>query len=369
MAKISPLHKVIDDGRWAAERLLGRLIILAHAAFLDAGFVAAADAAADQENSVRLPSEVGRTAAALPLRYAAPQLLHRPDAAAAAVALKLRVHGRRHLVFYVRVDGLADLWVAEEDAYCFCVDALAAARLLAGGLDATARALRRDPALGALWGALTDGLVRRALADLCARSGVPLGRTLLSLPTDAMAAILSRLEDGEDLMVVECTCTALRRLVAELDAVLWKPMYEDVVDARRFAGVVRADDESPEMSWKERFTAAIHRPIPINIGPHAATVNLAWLLDLEAAIVEMWHNDHVPVPPQHPVVPLSDDDRSDSPELPPESVPRRRRRQWRAMPRDFSHGRALVHGGHNNQRRGGAGAVHSPSSRYRWSRR
>ncbi|EAY85328.1 hypothetical protein OsI_06706 [Oryza sativa Indica Group] len=170
-------------------------------------------------------------------------------------------------------------------------------------------------------------------------------------------------------MVVECTCTALRRLVAELDAVLWKPMYEDVVDARRFAGVVRADDESPEMSWKERFTAAIHRPIPINIGPHAATVNLAWLLDLEAAIVEMWHNDHVPVPPQHPVVPLSDDDRSDSPELPPESVPRRRRRQWRAMPRDFSHGRALVHGGHNNQRRGGAGAVHSPSSRYRWSRR
>uniref|UniRef100_A0A0D9YQ99 Uncharacterized protein n=1 Tax=Oryza glumipatula TaxID=40148 RepID=A0A0D9YQ99_9ORYZ len=76
-------------------------------------------------------------------------------------------------------------------------------------------------------------------------------------------------------------------------------------------------------------------------GRRRATVNLAWLLDLETAIVEMWHNDHLPVPPPDPVVPLSDDDRSDSPELPPESVPRRRRRQWRVMPRDFSQGRAL----------------------------
>uniref|UniRef100_A0A0E0JYB3 F-box domain-containing protein n=1 Tax=Oryza punctata TaxID=4537 RepID=A0A0E0JYB3_ORYPU len=364
MAKISPLHRVIDDGRWAAERLLGRLIILAHAAFLDAGFVAAA--AADEENSVRLPPQVGRTASALPLRYAAPQLLHRPDAP--AVALRLHPHGRRHLIFYVRV-GFTDLWL--DDAYCFCLDALAAARLLAGGLDATARALRRDPPLSALWGALTDGLCRRALADLCAKNGVPLDRTFMSLSADAMAEILARLEDGEDLMVVECTCTALRRLVAERDAMLWKPMYEDLVVGRNIAGVV-GTDEAPEMSWKERYTAAISRPIPVSIGRRATTVNLARLLRVASAIVRMWHNNHLSVlPPQDPVVPfVSDDDRSDSPELPPESVPHHRRR-WRAMPRDVCHGRALVHGGlgHNNQRRGGAGAVHSPSSRYRWSHR
>ncbi|CAN6294000.1 unnamed protein product [Urochloa humidicola] len=38
MAKYSPLHKVTDDARWDAEDLFGRLCILAHAAFLYAGF-------------------------------------------------------------------------------------------------------------------------------------------------------------------------------------------------------------------------------------------------------------------------------------------------------------------------------------------
>ncbi|KAF0929346.1 hypothetical protein E2562_019927 [Oryza meyeriana var. granulata] len=176
MAKISPLLTVIDAGRWAAERRLGRLVLLTHATFLEAGFLAAG---ADEENSVRLPTQVGRTASALPLRYTAPQLLHRPDAA--TVALRVRAHGR-NLVFYVCVK-FGNLWL---DTYWICLDALAAARLLTGGLDGTARALVRDARLAALWSALTDGLCRRVLVDLCAKNGVAVDPdpSFVSLPCD-----------------------------------------------------------------------------------------------------------------------------------------------------------------------------------------
>ncbi|KAF0933764.1 hypothetical protein E2562_019232 [Oryza meyeriana var. granulata] len=213
------------------------------------------------------------TASALPLRYAAPQLLHRPDAV--AVALRLCAHGRRHLVFYVCIK-FTHLWL---DTYWFCLDALAAAPLLTSGLDATAPALRRDQPLAALWRALTDGLRRRVLADLCAKNGVPLEPTFTSLPGDIIAAILARLADGEDLARVESTCTVLRRLVTERDAMLWKPRYEDLLVQRQIAGV--GTNKSPSMSWKERYMATILLPIPITIGSHATTTCFAYLRELE----------------------------------------------------------------------------------------
>ncbi|KAF0905715.1 hypothetical protein E2562_008793 [Oryza meyeriana var. granulata] len=221
MAKISPLHRVIGAARWEGERLLGCLVILAHTAFLDAGFVPAGNH--DDENSIRLPSKVGRTASSLPLRYAVPQLLHRPDAA--AVQLRLLVHGR-NLVFYVsitRTSMFRDPWL---DTYWICLDALAAAALLSGGLD--------------------DRLCRRVLVDLCARNGVTLEPTFISLPGDVKAAILARLAGDEDLARVECTCTGLRCLVAERDATLWKPRYEKLLVAG-----VGWDETTPEMGWKE----------------------------------------------------------------------------------------------------------------------
>uniref|UniRef100_J3N0Q4 F-box domain-containing protein n=1 Tax=Oryza brachyantha TaxID=4533 RepID=J3N0Q4_ORYBR len=213
MAKTSPLHRVIDAARWAAELLLGRLVVLAHAAFLDAGF---------------MPADVGRTASGLTLRYTAPQLLHRPDAA--TVALRLCAQGRS-LVLYVCVES-GKPWL---DTYWVNLDALAAARLLSGGLDDTARALTRDARLAALWGALTEKLFRRVLVDLCANSGVPLvpDPSFMSLPCDLKAAILERLAGGDDLARVECTCTGLRRLVAERDAALWKPRPEHLVAQRK----------------------------------------------------------------------------------------------------------------------------------------
>ncbi|KAF7088564.1 hypothetical protein CFC21_091658 [Triticum aestivum] len=180
MSKTSPLHRVIDAGQWDAERLLGRLIIVVHAAFLDAGFVPATAAAKDPEQG-RISKQQGATASTLSLRYAVPQL--RQDTGAAA--LRMFAHGR-HVVFYVRGDRrLGTYWV--------CVDALAAARYLSYGLDDTARALRRDAQAAALWGALADGLCRRVLAAMCRENGVALEPTFMSLPGDAKAAILARI--------------------------------------------------------------------------------------------------------------------------------------------------------------------------------
>lgn len=151
MAKMnSPLHRVIDARRWDGELLLGRLFILFHAAFVDAGF---------------LPSAAAATASTLSLRYLVPlqQLL-------AAVALRVRAYGR-HVVFYVGpfyVDTSSVVSGAGSSDYLWaCVDAFAAAPFLSGGLDGTARALRNDPLVAALWRELAQGLSCRVLREIC----------------------------------------------------------------------------------------------------------------------------------------------------------------------------------------------------------
>ncbi|GJN14180.1 hypothetical protein PR202_gb00969 [Eleusine coracana subsp. coracana] len=59
----------------------------------------------------------------------------------------------------------------------------------------------------------------------------------MPLPGDVKAEILAR---------VERTCTALRRIVAERDRQLWKPK-------RDVLGYTIEADDSPEMSWRERY--------------------------------------------------------------------------------------------------------------------
>ncbi|XBH97667.1 hypothetical protein VPH35_127311 [Triticum aestivum] len=204
MAEISPLHRVIDAARWDAERLLGRLIILVHAAFLDTGFVLHADSVL---KSVRVPVEADATASNLSLVYAA------SSRRGAAVPLHMRAQGM-HIVFYVCMPRLGQnqgLLV-----HLVCVDARAAAPLLSCSLDDTARALTDDACtMGALWREITEKLCRSALA-LCS------GNAFLSLPVDVMLEILARLNVGLDLLRVASTCTWLWCLVADHDCELWK---------------------------------------------------------------------------------------------------------------------------------------------------
>uniref|UniRef100_J3N0Q3 F-box domain-containing protein n=1 Tax=Oryza brachyantha TaxID=4533 RepID=J3N0Q3_ORYBR len=369
MAKTSPLHRVIGAARWDAERPLGRLVVLAHAAFLDAGFVPTGAADDDDEllfpifcgngeSAVQLPRKVGRTASSLPLRYVVPQLRRRsPDMA--AVQLRLCAPGR-YLVFYVSVAragmfGFGRPWF---DTYWICLDALAAAPLLSGGLDDAARALRRDARLDALWSALTDTLCRRVLVDLCARNGVTLEPTLMSLPGDAVAAILARLPDDEDLAMVECTCAGLRRLVAEHDATLWKPRYEKVPPFLQLLGV--GDEEPTKVRWKKRCMAVRRWPFLAHfVSTRERRRRPSLVLWLDPWPRRMYSFIRFRPPFRSPEPPEEKDT----------VVPRRRRRRSRAMAREASHhGHALVPGGQKKMRHG-AGAVHSPSSRFRWKHR
>lgn len=65
----------------------------------------------------------------------------------------------------------------------------------------------------------------------------------MSLPDDLIAAVLSRLTGGGDhLAVVECTCSKLRRLVADRDGGLWRTMYVNKV-RRVSEAVVRGRGE------------------------------------------------------------------------------------------------------------------------------
>ncbi|RCV18053.1 hypothetical protein SETIT_3G269700v2 [Setaria italica] len=255
MVMVSPLHMAIDAGRWDGERLLGRLIIVVHAAFLDAGFVPVPHRSG--RNPSRVPRQAGRTALALSLRYDAPQLLHREDAEAAV--LRIQAHGRWHLVLYVLYEPKP--WLVE---HCVLVDALAAAP--GGRPGPHDAALRSDARLAGLWRRLSDDLCRRALVATCRRrNGVALEPTFTSLP----GRDLARLTNGADLARAELVCTGLRRLVAHRDRELWEPMYE----ALRLASSFTRDGGSPERRSR------LHTPPPFSFQPgDEAVLSYLWQL-------------------------------------------------------------------------------------------
>jgi len=247
---LHPLVGAIDAGQWDAEAPLGRIVLVAHAAFLDAGFVPCGDQA-----SRRVPTQVGLTASTLSLRYTIPELVHPlGDGAATADAAVLRLcaHGR-FLILYGHLTGDG----RQPCTRWACIDAHFVAPVLSGDLDAAAHALIGD-ALGVrLWKALADGVGRRLFLDICARNVALLRMPVhfMSLPADLQASILRRLV-GVDLAMVECTCTELRDLVAERQ--LWKARY---MAEQWFLFLGRrsrsASDDSEILgacsSWKEKY--------------------------------------------------------------------------------------------------------------------
>ncbi|KAK3138977.1 hypothetical protein QOZ80_5AG0376060 [Eleusine coracana subsp. coracana] len=251
MVKISPLLKVMDAIRWDDEGLLGRLIILVHAAFLHAGFL--------------LLPLLGRNK-------------------------RGPVYGRK-IVLYVQCAGrqVASSLVA--------VDALDAARLVA------------------LWRG-----------------------------------------DGKDLARIECSCTALRRLVAERDHELWKPRYEALISHEA--------SDSSETSWKERYVSARRGWLPRTWQP--------WYRPIGAVRIRLWNGSYVQpsysdsLTDEFDFLRLFDRD-DDPPELPPEDpIPVRRKWTKAARGKRADAGRGLQLQG---KRRRGSGAIHAPSSRYRWKHR
>ncbi|CAN6311611.1 unnamed protein product [Urochloa humidicola] len=143
-----PLVGVIDAGQWDAEAPLGRIILVAHAAFLNAGFIPCGN-----RPSRRVPTQVGLTSSTLSLRYTIPELVNPRDATAAAdtAVLRLCAHGR-FLILYGFLTGDS----GRRPSTCWaCVDTLSVAPVLAGDMvECTCTELRDLVAERELWKAM-----------------------------------------------------------------------------------------------------------------------------------------------------------------------------------------------------------------------
>jgi len=206
------LQKFVDVDQWEAEDLVGRLGLIAHAAFLHAGF----RPYGAEPSSGHLRKHAGNTGTPTQSRwYTAPQLAHGEDAEAAVLMLWV-VPGSVALLMHLTTD------CRLRRSYRQHLDASTMAALLSRRLDDT------EPWGSRICWSLADGPCWRLLVELCRRNGLPL-TGFASLPEDVVLEILKRVDDGADLARAACTDRLLSRLVAEGDTELWKPLYEQMV--------------------------------------------------------------------------------------------------------------------------------------------
>ncbi|TVU19198.1 hypothetical protein EJB05_35335, partial [Eragrostis curvula] len=342
-----PLGEAIDAGRWDAEAPLGRVVIVAHAAFLHAGFVSCG-----KPGPHRLPREVGLTASTLSLRYTIPELITRSRNAADAAVLRLCAHGNFLILYaYLTGDGSrpSTVWA--------CVDALLVAPVLAGDMDATAHALANH-ALGVrLWAALAGGMCRRLFDDIHRNNGILLPPLFMLLPADLKAAILNRVADV-DLAMVECTCTELRDLIAGRE--LWKTKY--MAERRlllRFEKL-EVDGLSYGWSWKEMYRYLRAR----QSWPWRRPVSRHRLRPLDD-VLSTWY---VFTGSYALYFARSDLDRCKRQD-PTENLIRRVRERRSNVPVSDGRRKPPVGDGDAGKRQCRNGVIHSPSARYKWRHR
>jgi hypothetical protein len=241
----SLLQNYVDADQWEAEDdVVGRLGMVAHAAFLFAGFVPyGAQPPSGYLLKQRQPAGESKGSRCLSRLYTAPQLAHR-EAADAAVLLLVAQGSHVALLVYLTTDDDA------RSPYRERVDVAALTPLLSRALDDTEPRGSR-----ACW-SLGNGVCWGFLHELCRRNGLPLAG-FTSVPDDVKAEILMRVTDGADLARVECASQKLRSLVA--DRGLWKPLceswnplYEPLGKLHVFEEIVAAA-VSKLVSWKAKY--------------------------------------------------------------------------------------------------------------------
>ncbi|TVU19193.1 hypothetical protein EJB05_35330, partial [Eragrostis curvula] len=244
-----PLRMIVDDDQWDAKDLAGRLGIVAHAAFLCAGFVPYGDEPSSG-HLLKQVDDTGSSAPSLSHRYTAAQLALRREGAPAPAEVavhELLAQGNGDIAFRVF------LLTKDGDRRFLCeavLDAAALAPLLSRRLDDASRALQTGFAGARLWDALAEWVLPVLLDELRLRNVTGFA----SLPDDAKVEILKRLNDWKDLARVECTNRQLRRLVAERGGELWKPMYESM---KLLPPEAEGSADSEGLgSWKERSVNA-----------------------------------------------------------------------------------------------------------------
>ncbi|CAL4941127.1 unnamed protein product [Urochloa decumbens] len=208
------LHKLVDADQWEAEDIIGRLGLIAHAAFLHAGFV---PYGAQPPSGQNLLKTAGDTTSTFRSRlYTAPALVHREGAEAAVLMLCKAEGGDFALLMFLTTD--RDM----RRGFRQRLDAAATVPLLSRRLDDTA------PWVSQLCMWLANGACWDLFVELCRRNGLAL-TSFMSLPDDIIMEILKRIVwRRKALVAVACTCRLLRRLVAECnDTELWKPLFRD----------------------------------------------------------------------------------------------------------------------------------------------
>jgi len=127
----------------------------------------------------------------------------------------------------------------------------------------------------------------------------------MSLTDDIKVEILKRLAGADDLARMERTYKDLRRLVAERDGEVWKPMYDEALRAqlgwrRRgrwwgFSFLLRSessDSESEEvevLSWKEKFMKTRQRLRDMSFWASSAGRSPAPFLHFRRATARKYH--------------------------------------------------------------------------------
>jgi hypothetical protein len=240
----SHLQHYVDADQWEAEDVVGRLGMVAHAAFLFAGIVPyGAQPPSGYPLKQRQPAGESKGSRCLSRLYTAPQLAHREDADAAALLLVAQ-GSHVALLVYLTTDDDA------RSPYREHLDVAALTPLLSRALDDT------EPRGSRACRSLGNGVCWGFLHELCRRNGLPL-TGFTSVPDDVKAEILMRVTDGADLARVECASQKLRSLVA--DRGLWKPLceswntlYEPLGKLHVFEATVDAAG-SKLVSWKEKY--------------------------------------------------------------------------------------------------------------------
>ncbi|KAF8676027.1 hypothetical protein HU200_047531 [Digitaria exilis] len=323
------LHKFVDADQWEAEDTIGRLGILMHAAFLSAGFETYGARPPFGHLLLRRACEATGSLCLWRL-YTAPQLAHRHGADAAVLVVCAQGSEIALLMFLTAGD--SDWTIG---AYLELLHTDTVAPLLS-----RARLGDAEPWASRVCRALADGVCSGLLTELCRWNGLVV-TSLAPLPDDTVVEILRRLPDAEDVARVESTCRDMRRVVAGRDGELWKPSSES-----------EEEEEGVEVRrrWKEKFVEARPRRWDED-GFFRLRFRREFDFDLEAYFAlrsSLRLRGCLRDSPEQDMVLTKGESSGD------------RRRRNVAMTRD----------NHKNKWRGaGTGAIHSPSSRYRWMHR
>ncbi|KAF8779677.1 hypothetical protein HU200_002428 [Digitaria exilis] len=175
---------------------------------------------------------------------------------------------------------------------------------------------------------------------LCRRNKLPL-TSFMSLPDDLKIAILQRLTDGKDIARVEGVSAQLRHLVAERDGELWKTLYEEALVLAPALALAR--------SWKDMYVARL-RP----------SWALIWRAFHQEFLASFSSDSRIRCSKDLLSSSCSSDLTQDEQEECTVGTKAKRTRRHR---RQVARNHDCMKKSH------GVGAIHSPSSRYRWNHR